>query len=567
MLVRTNSIMRGHSAASYAIMEAILKLVRLDFIPVIPFRGTVSASGDLMPLAYIGGTIEGSPDIWVRINTKKGFQIVTAKEALSFAGMAPIKLGPKEGLSMINGTSASTAVASLVIYETNQLAVLSQILTAMTVEGLRGNSESFHPFIANVRPHPGQVESAANIRSFLEGSELAKGVTSGKARNVIGLAQDRYALRSASQWIGPQLEDLTLAERQLTIELNSTCDNPLIDVENDDVYSGANFQAASVTSAMEKARGALQMLAKMLYSQSSELINPLYSNGLPANLAADDPSLSFTMKGVDVNMASYMSELAYLAHPVSSHVQSAEMHNQPINSLALISARYTMQAVELTSMICASHLYVACQALDLRVMHLGFLQCLKPPVESLTAKTFGEYLSEEDLDTLQTNLWNHIPEAWSTTGTLDAHERFQQIADTSISIVVDALVKTSDDGSATKMYSIVTIDSWKTNMLHLLQEIYTRRRTDFFHNPDTASYLGRASTRFYDYVRQELGVPFHQGFVEHPLPGDAEDGGINGRAKKTIGGWISIIYEALRSGDMHHQIMGCLVGKGDIIVG
>jgi phenylalanine ammonia-lyase len=110
------------------------------------------------------------------------------------------------------------------------------------------------------------------------------------------------------------------------------------------------------------------------------------------------------MKGVDVNMASYMSELAYLAHPVNSHVQSAEMHNQPINSLALISARYTMQAVGLTSMICASHLYVVCQALDLRAMNLGFFQRLKPAVEFQTTRIFSEYLSKEDLATLPTNL-------------------------------------------------------------------------------------------------------------------------------------------------------------------
>jgi phenylalanine ammonia-lyase len=274
MLVRANSIVRSHSAASRAVMEAILKLVRLDFTPVIPFRGTVSASGDLMPLADIGGTIEGSPDIWVRISTKKGTQVVSAKEALSIAGITPIKLGPKEGLSMINGTSASAAVASLALYEANQLAVPAQVLTAMSVEGLLGNSESFHSFIAKVRPHPGQIECAFNIRSFLQGSKLAKGVTMGKVRYVIGLDQDRYALRSATQWVGPQLEDQMLAEWQLAIELNSTCDNPLVDVKNNEIYSGANFQAASVTSAMEKARGACRCWPKCFSVTAQSLSIP-----------------------------------------------------------------------------------------------------------------------------------------------------------------------------------------------------------------------------------------------------------------------------------------------------
>ncbi|MCJ1366878.1 hypothetical protein MMC16_006009 [Acarospora aff. strigata] len=542
-------------------MEAILKLICINFTPVIPLRGTVSASGDLLPLAYIGGTIEGSPDIWVRIHTANGPQVVTAQEALAIAGITPIKLGPKEGLSMINGTSASATLASLVLYETNQLAVLSQILTAMAVEGLEGNSESFHPFIAKVRPHPGQIETASNIRSFLTGSKLAKGVTGEKVRNVIGLAQDRYALRSATQWIGPQLEDLMLADSQLAIELNSTCDNPLVDVENSEIYSCANFQAASVTSAMEKARHALQMLGKMLYSQSSELINPLYSNGLPANLAADDPSLSFTMKGVDVNMASYMSELAYLAHPVSAHIQSTEMHNQPVNSLALISARYTMQAVELMSLICASYLYVACQALDLRAMHLGFLQALKPPVAALTANTFSEFLSQEDLAALQTNVWTHIPDAWFLTGTLDADERFQQVADSSMSVILNGLVHIKEDAIATTMYSIVTINTWKADLLHTLKEVYLSYRANFFQTQDTASYLGQASKIMYSYVREELGVPFHQGIVEHPLPSNRDDGLLYGREKKTIGGWISIIYEALRAGDIHRPIMTCIESR------
>lgn len=554
MLIRCNSIARGHSAASQTIIEAILNLIRINFTPVIPFRGTVSASGDLMPLAYIGGTVEGSPDIQVRVCTEKGPRVVPANEALAIAGIKPVRLGPKEGLSMINGTSASAGVASLALYEANHLAVLSQVLTAMACEGLRGNSESFHPYLAAVRPHPGQIEAATNIRNFLAGSKLALGVTDEKIRNIIGLAQDRYALRSATQWIGPQLEDLMLANRQLDIELNSTCDNPVVDIKNGDIYSGANFQATTVTSAMEKTRNVLQMLAKMLFSQTSELINPMFSNGLPANLAADEPSLSFTMKGVDVNIASYMSELAYLAHPVSSHVQSAEMHNQPINSMALISARYTMQAVELMSMICASHLYVTCQALDLRAMYVGFLATLKPAVDGLTTQKFGEHLLTDDLKTLHANIWNRIPDVWYSTGTLDAHQRFQEVANSLISVVLSGLLQ------AKKETEIATIGLWKAELIDLIGKIYIDYRASFFKQQDTPSYIGKAAMIMYNYVRHELAVPFHQGLVEHPLPGDANPGAgtINGRSKKTIGGWISIIYESLRSGDMHSHLMACL---------
>ena len=132
---------------------------------------------------------------------------------------------------------------------------------------------------------------------------MARDVLAPKNRKREDLVQDRYSLRSAPQWIGPQLEDLMLADQQINIEINSSCDNPLVDSKSNDIYYGANFQAASVTSAMEKIRLVLQMFGKILFSQSFEMIDPGLSGGLPANLAADDPSLSFMMKGVDVNIA------------------------------------------------------------------------------------------------------------------------------------------------------------------------------------------------------------------------------------------------------------------------
>jgi phenylalanine ammonia-lyase len=239
------------------------------------------------------------------------------------------------------------------------------------------------------------------MRTFVSGSRLVSGIQIEKDRFKVGLCQDRYATRCSQQWMGPQLEDLMLAHTQVTTELNSTSDNPLVDVSQSDIHSGGNFQAASITSAMEKTRLLLQMIGEMLSSQYTELINPAFNNGLPANLAADDPSLSFTMKGIDVNMAGYMSELACVANPVSTHVQSAEQHNQAINSLAFISARYTMQAVDLVSLMSADLIYVCCQALDLRVMHKTFLESFKPTLEAVTSEVIGSFLQPSSLTTLQ----------------------------------------------------------------------------------------------------------------------------------------------------------------------
>ena len=149
----------------------------------------------------------------------------------------------------------------------------------MGVEALCGTDESFAPFIAAVRPHSGQVEAAHNIFFFLHGSKLT--VSHSGTDHLVddgSLRQDRYSIRTASQWLGPQIEDLNLAHEQLSIELNSTTDNPLIDSVGQRIYHGGNFQAMAITSAMEKTRRTLQVIGRMLFVQCTELINPVLNN-------------------------------------------------------------------------------------------------------------------------------------------------------------------------------------------------------------------------------------------------------------------------------------------------
>jgi phenylalanine ammonia-lyase len=174
---------------------------------------------------------------------------------LDVAGLDGIGLQAKEGLAVTSGTAASCAAARIAIHQANQLAVLIQPLTVMSTEALPGTAHNYDPLIAGVRPHTGQAEVAANIRKFLAGSKLSPE----KGPDQVGLAQDPYALRTAPQWLGPQLEDLKLATQQVAIELNSTTDNPLIDVDGGRAHHGGNFQAMSITSALEKTSTALQM--------------------------------------------------------------------------------------------------------------------------------------------------------------------------------------------------------------------------------------------------------------------------------------------------------------------
>lgn len=172
MLTRCNSTIRGHSAVRQDVAETILALLRHDITPIVPLRGSISASGDPSPLPYIAGAIEGNSGIFVRCS-RGADRIMSAQEALVQAKIQPVILRAKEGLGLLNGTAFSAGTASLALNQAQDMTIISQVLTSMGVEALTGTAESFWPKIAAMRPHPGQIECAANILAFLHGSKLA----------------------------------------------------------------------------------------------------------------------------------------------------------------------------------------------------------------------------------------------------------------------------------------------------------------------------------------------------------------------------------------------------------
>ncbi|KAI9151872.1 Phenylalanine aminomutase (L-beta-phenylalanine forming) [Paramyrothecium foliicola] len=541
ILARANQNLRGHSAVRLEVLQNLVQLLHKDITPLVPIRGTISASGDLMPMSYIAGALTGNPDVFVQLGNGAEFKVLPASEALRLTGMAPSGLGPKEALGLINGTAPSVSVGSIVLYDAQRLVHLSQILTAFAAESMGGNVEWTLPFIHAARPHPGQVEAASNIRRFLQGSRFVEGLESRK-RTGDGLWQDRYSTRTSPQWIGPYLEDLLLAQRQIEVELNSTSDNPLVDATTGEVYSGGNFQAVAVTSAMDKTRLALQMIGRMLFSQVTEIINPSTNNGLEANLNASDRE-NFTMKGIDVNMAAYMSELAALAHPVSSHVMSAEMHNQGINSLALLSARRTAEAADLLAHMCACHLYVSCQAVELRASHMSFLAEIKEKVlkDSSSQGVFHDLgLEAAQIDTLADTLFPIIESTWYHWNTNSWKDRIPQV----IEAIVAPVTRFLDAEGA----------SCTISQLNAFIKTFTRVYTDaaeqkYFPNvalqPDAvATQLGDGTAQLYTWIRSKLAVPTHFGISDDPLYNAKR--GLPTDGKKTIGSWVSLIYESLK---------------------
>lgn len=556
ILVRINSLLRGHSAVRLEVIQALTKLLQHDIVPLVPLRGSISASGDLCPLSYIAGTLEGSPDVYVWSGSPSRRVLISAKKALKAIGVVPVDFGPKETLGLLNGTAFSVSAATLCHHEASTLLVLSQILTAMGAEALLGTAESFSPFIATIRPHPGQIEAAANIRVFLSGSKLvSKGHDDQEEQTNGKLRQDRYALRTSGQWLSPVIEDMALARQQLEIELNSTTDNPLFDAPNQKVYHGGNFQGSSITSSTEKTRLGLEKIGKLIFAQSSELLNAQLAYNLPPNLAADEPSLSYTMKGVDINMAAYYSELAYVANPVSNHVQSAEMSNQAINSLALISARATHTAVDLVSLMASAYLYALCQALDLRAMDKRFMAVLEKEVVKLANGVLSSRLPAAELAALRKQLWDELSMSLAATTGKDSSERFDVVAISVQHLVVKALQVAPNQGKYTN--DLDALGQWTRRLAGLCKMVFLKNREEYLARPDATEHLGMASKKMYGFVRNSIAVPMHKGLVDHP----GFEGGFSGVGadkRVTTGTQISRIYKALREERMTGIVMECL---------
>jgi len=341
---------RGYSGVRPLVIDALQALLDKDAMPLIPAQGSVGASGDLAPLAHLIAALLGEGRIDV------AGDILPAGQALATLGMEPLELGPKEGLALINGTQASTAIALDALFTAERVFGAALGAGALSIDALKGSIKPFDPRISEVRGQPGQIRVAAEIRGLLDSSEILA------SHGRCGRVQDPYSFRCQPQVMGASLDLLVNAARTLEIEAGAVTDNPIVFEDEDIAISGGNFHAQPVAFAADIISMAMCEVGSLSERRTAVLIDPKMS-GLPAFLT-DDGGVNSGLMIPQVTQAALVAENRSLAFPASVDSVPTSAGQEDHVSMAPIAARKAVQIARNVAGIIAVELIAAAQGVD-----------------------------------------------------------------------------------------------------------------------------------------------------------------------------------------------------------
>lgn len=375
LLARVNCFAKGYSGVRLALIERLTELLNRDIIPCVPLRGSLGASGDLIPSSYLGAVVMGRREVYHQ-------GVVRPTEAVyREVGLRPLPLESKEGLAILNGTAFMTGVGALAALDAERLGIVADACTALAIEVLLGITGPFAPFLHTVKPHPGLAASAARIARLLGGSHLARdyyevvealGTMKEGVRRVDVKIQDKYSLRCAPHCIGALYDMIRWIRETLEVELNSSNDNPLYDLDAEVVRSGGNFSGYHIGMAMDTLKTAVASVGDNLDRQLALVIDETYNNGLgmacvhPLPPEHPEAGTRHGVKSLQLLISAVTAEALNACVPMTVFSRSTGTHNQDKVSMGAIAARQAREVVGLVQEVAAIHLIVLCQAADRR---------------------------------------------------------------------------------------------------------------------------------------------------------------------------------------------------------
>ena len=373
MLLRANALAKGFSGARPQTVELLVECLNRNVLPYVPSRGSVGASGDLAPLAHLALPLVGEGEAWVDGNRMAG------AAALAAAGLEPIVLEAKEGLSLVNGTQFMAAFGALALARARRLAKTADIACAMSVEALQGSRTSFLPQIHASRPLRGQIDSAANVLELLEDSAIIE------SHRWCDKVQDAYSLRCAPQVHGASRDLLAYGESTVSVELNAATDNPLVLVDDELLVSNGNFHGQPLAFALDTLAMAVSELANISERRVERLVNPSLSEGLPPFLTIDGGLNSGFMIPQYV-AAALVSENKALCHPASVDSIPTSAGQEDHVSMGNAAGLKAWQVVANAERVLAIELLAGAQAIE-------FFAPLEPGIGARAARDAVRALS------------------------------------------------------------------------------------------------------------------------------------------------------------------------------